>query len=139
MPAGLVKGRDAVNVAAYVAASVAKPGKDSGLLATAVKQAGAGKPVAAKGGVLDMPTDPNGQLAYVTKKATAPAGRLTIQSKNAASIPHDIVINGKGRGAVVSNGGVSKFTATFGPGTYTYYCSVDGHRQAGMEGTLTVR
>ena len=139
MPAGLVHGRDAQDVAAYVATSVAKPGKDTGLLATAIKPAGAGKPIAAKGGVLDIPTDPNGQLAYVTKKATATAGKITVESKNAASIPHDIVIDGKGHGTTVTNGGVSKFTATFGPGTYTFYCSVDGHRQAGMEGRLVVK
>jgi mono/diheme cytochrome c family protein len=139
MPAGLVKGRDAQDVAAYVATSVAKPGQDTGLLASAVKQAGTGKPVAAKNGVLDVPTDPGGQLAYVTKQATAGAGKLTVESKNASSIPHDIVIDGKGDGAVVTNGGVSKFTATFKSGTYTYYCSVDGHRQAGMQGKLVVK
>jgi plastocyanin len=139
MPAGLVKGQDASDVASYVATSVAKPGQDSGLLATAVKAAGAGKPAVAKNGVLDIPTDPGGQLAYVTKQATAKPGKITVESKNPASIAHDIVIDGKGNGAEVSNGGVSKFTATFAPGTYTFYCSVPGHRQAGMEGKLVVR
>jgi plastocyanin len=137
MPAGLVDGRDAQNVAAYVAASVARPGKDSGLLTT--KVAGAGKPIAAKGGVLDIPTAAGGQLAYVTKRATAPAGKLTVESKNQGSVPHDIVIDGEGNGAEVPEGGVSKFTATFAPGRYTFYCSVPGHRQAGMDGTLVVK
>ena len=67
------------------------------------------------------------------------AGKLTVESRNQASIPHDIVIDGKGNGAEVTGGGVSKFTATFAKGTYTFYCSVPGHRQAGMEGKLTVR
>ena len=42
-------------------------------------------------------------------------------------------------GQVVQNGGTSQFSATFSAGNYTYYCSVDGHRQAGMQGTLTVK
>ncbi len=104
--------------------------------------AGAGKPVAAKNGKLEMPADPNGQLAYVSKKATAPAGKLEIDSKNAATIPHDIVLEGNGvneKGPVVKGGGVSKITADLKPGTYTYYCSVPGHREGGMEGKLTVK
>ena len=50
MPPDLVKGKTADNVAAYVAASVAKPGEDSGLLAEAVPKAGAGKPEVSEGG-----------------------------------------------------------------------------------------
>ncbi|MEA2128650.1 MAG: hypothetical protein QOJ85_1541 [Solirubrobacteraceae bacterium] len=142
MPPKLVTGKLASDVASYVAAVAARPGKDEGKLATAVQAAGAGKPVAAKNGKLELPADPNGQLAYITKKATAPAGKLEIDSKNAASIPHDIALEGNGvsdKGAIVQGGGVSKITATVKAGTYTFYCTVPGHRQGGMEGTLTVK
>jgi plastocyanin len=139
MPAKIVTGDDADNVAAYVASVVAKPGKDTGLLAQAVPQAGGGPTATAKGGVLSIPADPNGQLAFQTNKASAPAGKLTLQMPNKSGTPHDITIDGKGKGKVVQNGGVSTFTATFAPGKYTYYCSVPGHRQAGMQGTLTVK
>ena len=77
--------------------------------------AGAGKPVAAKDGKLALPADPNGQLAYITKVATAPAGALEIDSKNDAAIPHDIAIEGNGvneKGETVQDGGVSKVSAT---------------------------
>src|SRR5215218_6428269 len=96
MPADLVSGKAANDVAAYVAAVVARPGKDTGKLATAVPAAGAGKPIAAKNGKLEIPADPTGQLAYATKEATAPAGSLEISSKNDASIPHDIALEGNG-------------------------------------------
>src|SRR3954449_10004921 len=139
MPGKLVTGEAADNVAAYVASVVSKPGKDSGLLATAVPQAGGGPTAQAKNGTLSIPADPNGQLAFQTNQASAPPGKLTLQMPNKSGTPHDIVIDGKGKGAVVSNGGTSKFTATFDAGAYTYYCSVPGHRQAGMQGTLTVK
>src|SRR3954468_4831089 len=139
MPAGLVKGDGAVAVAEYVATSTARGGQDTGRLAEAVKKAGGGAPAVAKSGTLEIDTDKTGQLAYVTDRATATAGKLTVESKNDASIPHDIVIDGKGNGAEVQGGGVSKFSATFAKGTYTFYCSVPGHRQAGMVGKLTVK
>lgn len=139
MPAGLVDGERVGDVAAYVALVAGKRGKDEGLLATAVKAVGSDKPAGAKNGVLSIPADPGGQLAYLFKSATATAGTLEIESPNKASIPHDIVIDGKGAGKQVSGGGVSEFSANFTPGSYTYYCSVPGHRAAGMEGKLTVK
>jgi hypothetical protein len=48
---------------------------------------------------------PNGQLAYATNKATAPPGKLTVEMPNKSGTPHDIVIDGKGKGEVVQNGG----------------------------------
>jgi plastocyanin len=139
MPAKIVTGDDADNIAAYVASVVSKPGKDSGLLATAVPQAGGGPTAQAKNGTLSIPADPNGQLAFQTNKASAPAGKLTVEMPNKSGTPHDIVIDGKGKGEVVQGGGTSEFSATFDAGKYTYYCSVPGHRQAGMQGTLTVK
>jgi mono/diheme cytochrome c family protein len=139
MPAKVVSGQDAQDVAAYVAQSVAKPGKDTGLLADAVKPAGSGKPAVQEDGTLQIDADPNGQTAFVTNKATGKVGQITIKMANKSSVDHDIVIDGKGRGQVVSNGGVSQFSADFAAGNYTYYCSVDGHRAAGMQGTLTVK
>jgi uncharacterized cupredoxin-like copper-binding protein len=41
-------------------------------------------------------------------------------------------------GPVVNNGGVSEIEVDVQPGEYTFYCSVPGHREGGMEGTLTV-
>jgi plastocyanin len=122
-----------------VARSVAAPGKETGLLATAVKAAGSGKPAVAKNGTLEVDADPGGQLAFITSKAQAPAGAVTIKMANKSSTPHDIVIDGKGKSQVVQNGGVGQFKASFTAGTYTYYCSVDGHRAAGMQGKLTVK
>jgi uncharacterized cupredoxin-like copper-binding protein len=62
--------------------------------------------------------------------------------KNMSSVMHDIAITGNGVnqiGAVVANGGTSTVTANLAAGSYTFYCSVDGHRAAGMVGTLTVK
>ena len=36
-------------------------------------------------------------------------------------------------------GGAKTLTLNLKPGTYVFYCSVPGHRQAGMQGTLTIR
>ena len=90
----------------------------------------------AKGGTLEVDADPNGQLAYVTNAGAGQPGELTVESKNKSSVPHNIVIDGKGKGQVVQGGRVSSFKADFAAGTYTYYCSVDGHRAAGMQGKL---
>jgi plastocyanin len=139
MPAHVVKGETAYDVAAYVAQVVAKPGKDAGLLATAVKAAGGGKPAVEKAGAVEVDADPTGQLAFVTNQATATKGKVTVKMANKSGTQHDIVIDGKGAGKIVANGGVSSFSATFAPGSYTFYCSVPGHRAAGMQGKLTVK
>jgi mono/diheme cytochrome c family protein len=138
MPAKLVSGEKAHDVAAYVASVSARGGKDTGRLATAVKAAGGGTAVE-KAGVLSIPADPGGQLAYAATKATGTPGPVTIEMPNKSGTQHDIAIAGLGKGQIVTNG-TSSFKATLDAGkTYTYFCSVPGHRAAGMQGTLTVK
>ena len=80
------------------------------------------------------------ELAYVPNTLSAPAGRITIRMTNPSQLQHSVAlaVSGVAPGAVVGNGGVSEVTATLQPGTYTFYCTVPGHRAAGMTGTLTV-
>lgn len=138
MPAKLVSADAANDIAAYVAQVVAEPGKDTGLLATAVKSAASNKPAVEKNGVLTIPADPTGQLLFVNKTATATAGKVTIEMPNTSGTLHNIAIKGVGQGATIPKG-TSKFTATLKPGKYTYLCEVPGHAAAGMTGTLTVK
>jgi plastocyanin len=141
MPPELVTGQDAYDVAAYVAEVAARPGKDSGLLATV----GGGGPEGTaqeQNGTLSIPADPSGQLFYKYKDATSSPGQVTVESKNESSVDHDISIEGNGvneKGNTVKNGGTSTVKVDLKAGSYTFYCSVDGHRQAGMQGKLTVK
>jgi uncharacterized cupredoxin-like copper-binding protein len=141
MPAMLFKGQDAQDVASYVGQVAAKPGQDSGALASAVAQVSQ-KPAVEKSGKLQIDADPNGQLKFLASSANATAGHVTVNMLNKSSVPHDIAIQGNGVnqiGKVVSNGGTSTVSSALKPGKYTFYCSVPGHRQAGMVGTLTVK
>jgi uncharacterized cupredoxin-like copper-binding protein len=144
MPAKLYTGQDASDVAAYVQYAAARPGQDTGALAAAV-QSTAQTTATEQGGKLAIPTDPSGQLRYTVKSATATAGSVTIDSQNKSSTPHDIAIqqgtNGPtlATGKVVTGGAVSTVTVDLKPGTYTFYCTVPGHRAAGMVGTITVK
>jgi len=140
MPADLVTGEDAEDVAAYVAQAAAAGGEDTGALA----QVGGGGPegtAEAEGGVLEIPAVETGQLFFTFADATASPGRLTLQSPNPSSVPHNIALEGGGldeQGPVVQDGGVSEIQVDVDAGEYTFYCSVEGHREGGMEGTLTV-
>lgn len=82
-------------------------------------------------------------LAYEEKEVTAEAGEDTVELTNPASIAHNVTIEdsaGKtiGETETLAEGSAST-TVNLKPGTYTYFCSVPGHREAGMEGTLVVK
>ena len=83
------------------------------------------------------------QLKFDTDQLTAKAGKLTVKFTNDSALSHDVtLINGANKilgHSPTFDGGSKSFNVTLKPGTYTYYCSVPGHRQAGMQGTLTVK
>jgi plastocyanin len=144
MPKDLASGATLNDIAAYVEAVAGKHGKDTGLLATAVAPAGAGKPAEEKAGKLELEAAPNGQLAYTASKATAEAGPVTILMKNMSGVVHNVAIQSGTSGSVLGASkleakGSSSFSVTLKPGAYTYFCQAPGHRAAGMLGTLTVK
>jgi plastocyanin len=90
---------------------------------------------------LTLSANPEGQLSYNTKQLSAKAGKVTITMTNMAPEEHNVTV---AQGSTVLGatptfkGGSKTLTLNLKPGTYTFYCSVPGHRQGGMEGTLTV-
>jgi plastocyanin len=137
MPADLVTGDDARDVAAYVAEVAGQPGEDTGALAdVGVKKGGT---ATAKDGVLQIDADETGALAFTASEATAPPGKIEFVMENPSPIDHNIALEGGAEGDVVGNGGTSRFTANLKAGKYVYLCTVPGHAEGGMKGDLTVK
>lgn len=82
-------------------------------------------------------------LAYATESATAKPGKVTVDFTNVQGIAHDVAIEDTegeviGQTEIIAEGSDST-EVELKPGTYTFFCTVPGHREAGMEGTLTVK
>jgi plastocyanin len=116
----------------------------SGGESTSGATSGGGKEESSGGGsTIKFEADPGGELAYTTAPATAKAGSVTVDFNNPQALSHDVRFeeskgNEVGGTEIVASGETSA-PVQLKPGTYTYFCSVPGHREAGMEGTLTVK
>ena len=91
---------------------------------------------------LRLTADRSGQLRFDKKTLDASAGKVTIVMKNPAPLSHNVSIEGSGvneMGQTVGEDRTSTVSANLEPGRYTFYCSVPGHREGGMAGTLTVK
>ena len=99
-------------------------------------------PPEAKGKPLELTSPEDGALMFDPSELTAEAGTLEIDYTNPSPVPHNIAIEGGGEvlgeGETVTGGDVSMVEADLEPGEYVFFCAVPGHREAGMEGTLTV-
>jgi len=131
--------------AAVLAAAVTACGGGGGGTTTgAAGSSSSGSTTSASPGkstTLHLQADPSGALRFDKQTLTAPAGKVTIVMANPSPLQHDVAIEGNGvdvAGAVVSKGGTSTVSTVLKPGTYTFLCTVDGHADAGMKGTLTV-
>jgi uncharacterized cupredoxin-like copper-binding protein len=94
------------------------------------------------GSNLTISADPSGALKFNKSALSGKSGRVTIKMDNPSPVEHAVSIKGNGvdaGGSTVGKGGVSTATANLKPGKYEFFCPVDGHEQAGMKGTLTVK
>lgn len=98
---------------------------------------------AGSAGAIAFEADPAGGLAYTSDKATAKAGKVTIDFTNPQPLQHDVAIEDKNGETIAKTDviaeGSDSTTAELEAGEYTFYCTVPGHREGGMEGTLTVK
>lgn len=102
---------------------------------------GPGGEAAGPGGEIKVEADES-ELAYDTDSLESKAGEVTIDFTNPSSIGHDVDVEKDGEdlgGTEVITQSEESATVALEPGTYTFFCSVPGHREAGMEGTLTVK
>ena len=90
---------------------------------------------------LSLAAPEDGSLKFDKSTLEAKAGTVTIDFDNPSAVPHAVEIEGQGveEKSDTVTGAKTSVTADLKPGTYEYYCPVDGHKAAGMEGTLTVK
>jgi plastocyanin len=102
----------------------------------------AAAPTSTASSSLTLAADPEGQLKFDKTSLTAKAGAVSIAFTNSSSVPHNVTVESSS-GATVGatptfSGGSKSVSLNLKAGTYKFYCSIPGHRQAGMEGTITV-
>jgi plastocyanin len=109
---------------------------------TTTTQAGGGGSGGGGGGTISLSADPSGAIAYEQTSLSGQAGNTTIELDNPAPLAHDVCVEDPSGNELGCSDQVEEdttsLTVNLEPGTYTFYCSVDGHRAGGMEGPLTV-
>ncbi len=93
------------------------------------------------GGTIDISAAAEG-IAYDQEAVDAAAGTVTVNFDNPAATPHDVAVEDESGSQIGKTDVISESTASttvdLQPGNYTFFCTVDGHREQGMEGTITV-
>lgn len=81
-------------------------------------------------------------LAFDKTSLTSKPGKVTIDFDNPSALEHNVAIEQNGEVIAESETlakGKTSVSAELAPGTYTFLCTIPGHAEAGMEGTLTVK
>ena len=120
------------------------PASSTAASSSATSSTPATPPSSSASSSLSIAADPSGALKFTKASLTAKAGTVTISFTNSSPLAHNLTIQQGTSGPVVGAtptfmGGTKTLTVKLKAGTYTFYCSVPGHRAAGMQGTLTVQ
>lgn len=111
-------------------------------LAACGEDEGTANPESEPDTILRFETPPGKELAYTTTEASTEVGYVAVEFNNPQATRHNVAIEDSS-GRVIGETDKIFETATvrimkLEAGEYTFYCALDGHRKAGMEGTLTV-
>lgn len=96
---------------------------------------------AAGGGAATVALMGTDELKFDETSAEAPAGAVTFDLTAGEAVEHNVIIEGENGDEPVVEAAAGEQASgdiELQAGEYTYYCNIPGHRQAGMEGTLTV-
>jgi uncharacterized cupredoxin-like copper-binding protein len=107
----------------------------TGTASTTITTTAAPKPKPAAPQVVDV-TEKEFKIILATQ--TLKAGPVTFKIKNTGAIPHDLAIVGGPKSALISAGGTGTLQATLKAGTVELYCTVPGHKAAGMDLKISV-
>jgi plastocyanin len=133
--AGCGSSSNSTSSSSSTAAPAAAPTTSSATTTTAAP-AGAAQTLA-------VSANPEGLLKFQPSALTAKAGKVTINFSNPASVEHNLSVESPSKSVLGATptfaGGAKTVTVALTPGTYKFFCSVPGHRAAGMEGTLQVK
>ena len=129
-------------LAAFVLSACGGDDEESTTAAESSTETDTGGSSSGGGGTIAVEADPSGELAFTETELTGTAGSNTVELTNDSSTPHDVVVEDSAGSEVAATDTISGSTTTaegeFEAGDYTFYCSVPGHAEAGMEGTITV-
>src|SRR6266480_1451668 len=103
----------------------------------------AGQPPSGAAQTLAVSSPADGSLVFQPNGLTAKPGNVTVTYDNPSPVAHSIAVataNGNVLGEVqpFAAGKQSVNLSNLAPGKYVFYCTVPGHREAGMQGNLTV-
>lgn len=93
------------------------------------------------GGTVQLQASPS-DLKFEEASLSSKAGKVTIDFENPSPIEHNVAIEKDGKEIAASElikESKTSVSAELAPGTYTFLCTVPGHAEAGMEGTLVVK
>lgn len=115
--------------------------------AAAPSTAGGGEPTgeappAPAGQDLAITSPDDGSLVYDPDGLSASAGPITLAYENPSVVTHNVALEDDAGQLLIESEDVFEasveISADVVPGEYIYFCTVPGHREGGMEGTLTV-